>query len=209
MSILRFLQRTVWNQASTNDAPLGDCTKKKMFTLKTCMIMSRSKLDYRTWTIAAYLIVTNLKGISSMKLHRDQSPGKPALNIWTDIPRIANTARERMGYPTQKPLALYERIIKASSNPGDIVFDPFCGCATTLVASEKLDRKWAGADIWNKAHEIVIARLRDMVRMFGDVHYTTAPPKRTDDGSEAAPFLQVKVRVKEPEPIIFIRELGN
>ena len=70
--------------------------------------------------------------------------------VW-DIPIIAPTAEERTGWPTQKPLALLERIIKASSNPGDLVFDPFCGCATTLIAAEKLDREWVGIDIAERA----------------------------------------------------------
>ena len=71
MSILRVMQCTVGNQAPTDDAPLPGLPKEKMFTLKAGTIMSRAKLDYRTWAIAAYLLVTNLKGISSMKLHRE------------------------------------------------------------------------------------------------------------------------------------------
>ncbi len=65
---------------------------------------------------------------------------------------------ERSGYPTQKSLALYERTIKASSNPGDIVLDPFCGCATTPIAAERLGRQWVGMDIWDGALEIVRKR---------------------------------------------------
>ncbi|MDE2765519.1 MAG: site-specific DNA-methyltransferase [Chloroflexota bacterium] len=70
-------------------------------------------------------------------------------------------SKERSGYPTQKPLALYERIIKASSNPGDMVLDPFAGCATTPVAAERLGREWVGMDIWDGAHKMVLDRLRD------------------------------------------------
>ena len=66
-----------------------------------------------------------------------------------------------MGYPTQKPLALYERIIQASSNPGDVVLDPFCGCATTPIAAERLGRQWIGMDLWNEAHAIILKRLQD------------------------------------------------
>ncbi len=70
----------------------------------------------------------------------------PLDDVW-NIPIIAPSAKERLGYPTQKPLALLERIIQASSNPGDIVLDPFCGCGTTVVAAQKLGRRWIGIDI--------------------------------------------------------------
>ena len=106
---------------------------------------------------------------------------------------------ERTGFPTQKPLELYERIIKASSNKGDIVLDPFAGCATTLVAAEKLQRKWVGIDIWEKAHDIVINRLELTTGLFGNVYYETKPPKRTDTGETDAPFLRVKQRIREPD----------
>ena len=74
------------------------------------------------------------------------SPGTPMDDVW-DIPVINSQAKERLGYATQKPLKLIERIIEASSKPGDVVFDPFCGCATTLEAAERLGRKWIGIDI--------------------------------------------------------------
>lgn len=81
-----------------------------------------------------------------------------------------------------------------------MVFDPFCGCATTLVAAERLGRQWVGIDIWEKAHEVVIDRLRDTVGdLIGDVHYSDTPPERTDDGDTASPFLRVKERIREPE----------
>ena len=75
------------------------------------------------------------------------------------------SAKERTGYPTQKPVKLLERIIKASSNPGDTILDPFCGCATTCVAAEKLNRKWIGIDISRKAYELVTKRLRDQEKI--------------------------------------------
>ena len=92
-------------------------------------------------------------------------------------------AKERVGYPTQKPLALLERIIKASSNPGDVVLDPFCGCATACVAAEKLGREWVGIDISPKAAELVNIRLRgEMGDLFhhGFVTTRTDFPRRTD-----------------------------
>ena len=119
-------------------------------------------------------------------------------DVW-DIPTINGMAKERVGYPTQKPIALYERIIKASSNYGDIVLDPFAGCATTCVAAERLKRQWVGIDIWDNAHQTVVDRLRGEGELFGKVHYATEPPERTDDGETTSPFLRVKVRVKEPD----------
>lgn len=85
--------------------------------------------------------------LAGLKSYLDELPGPRTQSIWDDVPRIPNTSKERLGYATQKPLALLERIIKASSNPGDIVFDPFCGCATTLEAAHKLGRQWIGVDI--------------------------------------------------------------
>jgi len=78
---------------------------------------------------------------------KDIEKGKPIGSLWTDIPPINSQAKERLGYPTQKPLALLERIIQASSEPGDLVLDPFCGCGKAVVAANKLNRRWAGIDI--------------------------------------------------------------
>ncbi len=122
--------------------------------------------------------------------------GQALDTVWHMKP-VDPKGKERLGYPTQKPLALYRRIIKASSNEGDIVLDPFCGCATTPVAAERLGRQWIGIDIWDKAHEVVVDRLKKEVGLFGEVRYETAPPLRTDDGQPAAPFLRVK-QVHEP-----------
>ena len=119
-------------------------------------------------------------------------------DVW-QIPFVAPSAKERVGYPTQKPLTLYGRIIEASSNEGGIVLDPFAGCATTLIAAEQRDRQWVGIDIWEGSHKLVVSRLRDQVGLFGDVTFTDQLPERTDDGETAAPFLRVKVRVKEPD----------
>ena len=80
-------------------------------------------------------------------------------DVWDDIKPLINVSKERTGFPTQKPLALYERIVKASSTEGDMVLDPFCGCATTPVAAERLGRQWVGMDIWDKAHQQVLDRL--------------------------------------------------
>jgi site-specific DNA-methyltransferase (adenine-specific) len=87
--------------------------------------------------------------------------GKVPEDWWADIDPLHGPYNERLGYPTQKPLALLERIIRASSNEGDIVLDPFCGCGTTLVAAQQLNRKWTGIDISRDAIEITAQRLRN------------------------------------------------
>ena len=89
-------------------------------------------------------------------------------DVWTDIDRINQTAKERLGYPTQKPLALLERIIKASSNPNDIVLDAFCGCGTALVAAENQGRQWIGIDISPTACRVMAKRLRDVCHLRED-----------------------------------------
>jgi site-specific DNA-methyltransferase (adenine-specific) len=89
-------------------------------------------------------------------------------DVWTDINRLNQTAKERLGYPTQKPLALLERIIKASSNRGDIVLDAFCGCGTALVAAENLGRQWIGIDISPTACRVMAKRLRDVCGLAED-----------------------------------------
>lgn len=86
-------------------------------------------------------------GMPMFKRYLDEQPGVPLQDVWTDVRPIHNMSEERLGYPTQKPIALLERIIKASSNEGDIVFDPFCGCGTTIYAAEKTKRQWMGCDI--------------------------------------------------------------
>ena len=130
------------------------------------------------------------------------SDGRRAGDVWP-ISHINASAKERTGYPTQKPLALYERIIKASSNEGDIVLDPFCGCATTPIAAERLGRQWVGMDIWDGALTIVTQRMEDNRQLLTEadpqIHYETAPPERTDGGMEAAPFIQVTEKYAEPD----------
>jgi site-specific DNA-methyltransferase (adenine-specific) len=86
-------------------------------------------------------------GMPRLKIYPEDLPGSPLQDIWTDIRTMHNLSDERLGYPTQKPVALLERIIQASSNPGDVVLDPFCGCGTSIAAAQKLDRRWVGIDI--------------------------------------------------------------
>ena len=108
--------------------------------------------------------------------------GVPVGNIWTDL-TLGSQAAERLGYPTQKPVALLERIIAASSNPGDLVLDPFAGCATACVAAERLGRQWIGIDISPLAAELVRRRLHDQLGLTSAlVDHRTDLPRRTDTG---------------------------
>ena len=134
-------------------------------------------------------IVISKNGTPSFKSYLNDLPGTPAQSIWTDINPLSAHAKERTGYPTQKPLALLERIITASCPEGGIVLDPFCGCATTCVASEKMGRQWVGVDVSIKAFELVKTRLKKEVErkdeLFKEeVHFQTHPPKRGDMGAD-------------------------
>ena len=95
-----------------------------------------------------------------LKRYLDEQPGPVIGNVWTDINPINSRAAERLGYPTQKPISLLERIINASSNPDDVVLDPFCGCGTTVDAAQKLGRRWIGIDVTPLAIDLIDARLR-------------------------------------------------
>jgi len=110
---------------------------------------------------AGGLLVYGRSGVPRLKLYLDQSKGTPVSDIWGDIPPINSQAAERLGYPTQKPEALLERIIAASSNLGDVVLDPFCGCGTAVAAAQTLGRRWIGIDITYLAIALIRRRLRD------------------------------------------------
>ena len=103
----------------------------------------------------------SLDGRIRIKKYLDEMPGIILGNNWDNIAPVSSQAAERLGYPTQKPLALLERIIEVSSNKGDIVLDPFCGCGTTIAAAEKLDRKWIGIDITHLAITLQKYRLQE------------------------------------------------
>ncbi|MGA2030480.1 MAG: DNA methyltransferase [Verrucomicrobiota bacterium] len=96
-----------------------------------------------------------------LKRYLHEQEGNPIKTVITDIPPVSGLAAERLGYPTQKPVALLERIIQASSNPGDVVLDPFCGCGTTIDAAEKLGRQWIGIDVTQLAISLIKNRLQD------------------------------------------------
>lgn len=105
-------------------------------------------------------LVYSKTGMPSYKRYLDEMPGVSPQDLWTDIKPVQGG--ERLGYPTQKPLALLERIIKTSSDPGDVVLDPFCGCGTAITAAQKLERRWIGIDITHLSVALMKYRLQDM-----------------------------------------------
>ncbi|MGU9962790.1 MAG: DNA methyltransferase [Candidatus Halichondribacter symbioticus] len=118
-------------------------------------------------------------------------------DVWEDIKPLINTSKERTGYPTQKPLSLLHRIITASSNEGDIVFDPFCGCATTCVAAQQCQRRWIGIDIEKNAVNLLVERLSVDNKIFKnivDFTHTDKIPQRTDIQNEK-PSQPIKIRL--------------
>ena len=106
------------------------------------------------------IVQTRPGAVPAYKRYLDEMPGVPLQDVWTDIKPIASQARERLGYPTQKPQALLERIIETSSNEGDVVLDPFCGCGTAVAAAEKLKRQWIGVDVTHLAVALMKNRLK-------------------------------------------------
>lgn len=112
-----------------------------------------------------------------IKLYLDEMPGVPVQDVWTDIDPINMIAKERLGYPTQKPLALLERILTASSNPGDVVLDPFCGCGTTIDAAQGLSRQWIGIDITFIAVDLIEKRLQDRYPGIAGTYETFGIPR--------------------------------
>ena len=143
----------------------------------------RMEEEYRKGNIV--ILEDKLERRSYAKDYMGVSPG----NLWAETELLLGAqSEERTGYPTQKPLALLERIIMASSNEGDIVLDPFCGCATTCIAAEKLGRSWIGIDISIKAYELVQKRLAKETASLSEgdvvVDLKTDPPKRTDQDED-------------------------
>ncbi len=123
------------------------------------------------------------------KRYLDKSKGVLIGNIWTDIQNVQGASSERMGYPTQKPLTLLERIIQASSNKGDVVLDAFCGCGTTLIAAEKLKRKWLGIDISPTSCRVMSQRLYDIFKLDEGKDFYVKDLKRTEkELRELPPF---------------------
>jgi DNA modification methylase len=110
---------------------------------------------------AGYIHWPRNGGLPRFKQYLDLLPGSPVTDFWKDIPPINSQAQERLGYPTQKPEALLERIIKASSNEGDVVLDAYCGCGTTVAVAQRLDRQWIGIDITYQSIALILKRFQD------------------------------------------------
>jgi hypothetical protein len=109
--------------------------------------------------------------VPRFKRYLDESKGLPVGTVWDDINPINSQAKESLGYPTQKPLPLLERVINVSTNPNDIVLDAFCGCGTALVAAQYLHRQWIGIDISPTACRVMAKRLRDVCKLREDENY--------------------------------------
>ena len=124
-------------------------------------------------------------GTPTLIKYADEMPGVPLQNVWTDIPPVNPQAKERLGYPTQKPEALLERIIRASSNEGDVVLDPFCGCGTAVAAAHKLGRQWLGIDITHLAVALMKNRLKTAFELEAGSDYDVIGEPQ-DEGSARA-----------------------
>ena len=125
-----------------------------------------SKEKMEKWDKEGRLCFPNKKsGRIRRKRYLYELKGFPVQNLWDDIQMVSSQSGERLGYPTQKPVALLERIIKTASNEGDIVLDPFCGCGTTLVAAQKLKRRWIGIDISPTACKLMRKRMQKEFKM--------------------------------------------
>ncbi len=117
-----------------------------------------------------------------LKRYLREQKGAVVGNVWSDINPLSHLAKERTGYPTQKPLTLLDRIIRASSNEGDVLLDPFCGCATACVAADRLGRQWVGIDLSPLAAKLVRQRIRTEGPLLYDLVHREDIPKRTDVG---------------------------
>ncbi len=141
------------------------------------------------------------KGMPYRKNYLDSLPGQLAQNVWTDI-KMTKSGAENLGYPTQKPVALLERIIQASSNEGDVVLDPFCGCGTTIAAAQKLNREWIGIDVTHLSVGLQKLRLKDSFSL------TALTQSQADKFKGELPPNTYKV-VGQPEDLAGAKELAE
>jgi DNA methylase/NACHT-associated inactive Restriction Endonuclease 1 len=136
---------------------------------------------------AGLVVQTKPGGVPHRKYYLDEGKGVPLQALWDDIGSLQASSGERLGYPTQKPVALLERIIATSSNEGDAVLDPFCGCGTAIAAAEKLHRRWIGIDITHLAINLIRHRLRDTYGPDIEKTYSVVgEPTTLDDAEELA-----------------------
>lgn len=141
-------------------------------------------------------IVYRRTGMPVYKRYLDEMPGVPLHDVWTDI-RLSSSDKERLGYPTQKPIELLERVLNASTNPGDVVLDPFCGCGTTVHAAQKLGRPWIGIDITHLAISLIEKRLGDA---FPGIVYDLHGTPKDHEGAKALAELD-KYQFHLPMPL--------
>ena len=127
-------------------------------------------------------LIYTKSGMPEYKRYLDEMPGVALQDLWTDVDPINSQAQERLGYPTQKPEALLERIIQSSSEPGNVILDPFCGCGTTVAAAEKLKRRWIGIDITHLAIGLIKSRLQ--TAFGGAAKYRVVGEPTTVDGAK-------------------------
>lgn len=145
--------------------------------------VSRARMEEMEQQGRLYLPVKMSQRIQR-KRYLDELEGETVDTLWDDIPPINSQAQERLGYPTQKPVALLERVLAAASKPGDLVLDPFCGCGTTIHAAQKLQRQWIGIDITHLAISLIEKRLKDAFTGIAfEVHGT---PKDLDGARDLA-----------------------
>jgi len=147
-----------------------------------------------------------------LKRYLAEQKGTPIKSVISDIPPVGAVAQERLGYPTQKPVALLERIIQASSNPGDVVLDPFCGCGTTIDAAEKLGRQWIGIDVTQLAISLIKNRLVDT---YGSrLKFVNGPSKPPERGVHAASTSErepasKRLKSRPPETLSLVHIIGE
>ena len=184
-----FLNEIIWCYSNSG-------RNKTKFTSKHDVILLYSKSENYYWD---YAVPISEKYLNSHYRQTDANGNRCRIRIdagkervyypekgmtcndwWTDIPSLNSVAIERTGYPTQKPLTLLKRIIEASSKPDDIILDPFCGCATTCVAAQQLNRQWIGIDIEKQAANVLVDRLKTDAGMFSDFIHRIDTPQRTD-----------------------------
>lgn len=136
----------------------------------------------------AGLIYYRTTGMPMLKHYMDEMPGVPLQTFWDDVKPVISGSAERIGYPTQKPLALLERIIKSSSDPDDIVLDAFCGCGTALVAAQRLDRRWVGIDISPTACRVVADRLKKVCKLTEGSQFRVRDLPRSEQQLREMPY---------------------
>ena len=182
----RFLNEIIWCYRGGGVPRTAFARKHDIILFYTKGKQSTFHRQHVSYSEATRALVSKRGGTSIDGKERDLERGATMPDWWTDINSLQTWSPQRTGYPTQKPLSLLQRIVAASSNPGDIVFDPFCGCATTLVAADDLQRSWVGIDISEKAADLVVERIEERQGLFRDIVHRTDLPQRTDLGRISA-----------------------